>query len=761
LMREIMKRSTKNRAQHGRRLHSLPAIFCRTIAPLIYGVALIALTSCGGGSGLQPSQGSGQLAGNWQFTMTAPSDNSFLGGLQGGFLLQNNQSLSGQVTYAIYLPPASSGAAPTLCNSGTAPVTGNINGGTVTLTAVAGPQTFTLSGTLSTSGTTLMGTYSSSANKGCGTAQSGVQWSAVSVPSLTGTIQGFFHSGSAGSSDPTLKNQLFPVTGTLTQGQNIGASNATVTGTLNFTGYPCLSSVSVNGQVSGSSAVLQLIGSNGLSAGQIGAPTGFSNPGPVSILSSAAGLVLQGTNAYGVSSSSCPASTSIAGDVGDICLGVGNTTTCTQPILLSPATLAFPAQQVGTAATTQIITLTNNNLSSAPLSGLTLSFNPQAEAPSSLFSGPSDFTGLPNFTEQDTCASSLGKAFNLAPQQSCTITIGFSPQESCPWLPSTALSGEPPSKCPFSLAATLSVNSPSNPDGNSVFTMPISGIGFSAIIPSTPELDFGNEAVGESSAPQVLSLINQGANPVQILPALSTPCVNPAQGQLPLPRPILSGEISGLQVDQGNLGADNGVSPATILYNCDSDLTSELPNFQISQDGCSGTLLIPQSSCSLTITFVPQPSTSLVSGLDYFLELNTLECTSAVTANCEIDSGRFPVELKANSTSPLRMTPTAGLAFGNVPAGQTSSPLTVTVFNDPKAPNPGTVTFNGNVLQGTSFAETDTCAGSLAPGSSCTFTITFTPLKGGGVFTSGTITISYTMGQITQTQFIYLRGTGE
>jgi hypothetical protein len=748
------------------------ALFPKAAAALILGMALIVLSSCGGGSGLEQSQGGGQLAGNWQFTMTPPGDNSFLGGLQGGFLLQSNDSLSGQVTYAVYLPPTSSGAPATLCNSGTAPVTGNINGGTVTLTAVAGPQIFTLNGTLSASGTTLMGTYSSSANKGCGSAQGGLQWTAISVPPVTGTVQGFFHSGSAGSSDPNLKNQLFPVAGTFTQGENIGASNATVTGTLSFQGYPCLNSVSVNGQVSGSTAILQLIGSNGLSAGQIGAPAGFSDPGPASILSSSAGLVLQGTNAYGVSTSSCPAS-NVAGDIGDICLGIGNTTTCTQPILLSPASLAFPLQQVGTAVTTQIITLTNNNISSIPLSGLTLSFNPQSAVPHSLFSGPSDFTGLPNFTEVDNCASSLGKAFNLAPQQSCTITIGFSPQESCPWLPSTALSGEPPSACPFPLTSTLTVNSPSSLDANNTFTMPISGIGFSAIVPSTPELDFGNEAVGESSEPQLLSLINQGVNPVQILPALSGPCTNPTSstGVLPLtlPRPLLSGEVGGLQVVQGGSGGGGGTplavvtnqSPASITYDCDSDLKSKLPNFQISQDGCSGTLLTPQSSCSLTITLVPQPSTSLVSGLDYFLELNTLECTSTVTANCEIDSGRFPVELKANSTSPLRMTPAAGLAFGTVPAGESSSPMTVTVFNDPKDPNAGTVSFNGNVLQGTSFAETDTCAGSLAPGRSCTFNVTFTPLKGGSVYLSGTITISYTLGQINQTQTIYLRGTGE
>ena len=30
------------------------------------------------------------LSGNWQFTLANPPDGSFLGGLQGGFLLQNN-----------------------------------------------------------------------------------------------------------------------------------------------------------------------------------------------------------------------------------------------------------------------------------------------------------------------------------------------------------------------------------------------------------------------------------------------------------------------------------------------------------------------------------------------------------------------------------------------------------------------------------------------------------------------------------------------
>jgi hypothetical protein len=730
---------------------SFPVRRERKSLSLLLLAGLMVLSGCGGSNTSNQPQASGQLAGNWQFTLATPPDGSFEGNCPsssgtlaplcfGGFLLvQNNGSVTGAITYAIVLP----GANPTICNSGSAPVTGTVNGQTVTLTAAAGNQTFTLTGVLNAS--TMMGTYTSTAGKGCGTAQTGLQWSAIYVPPLSGAIGGNLHSTQSGS----LRNQVFPVTGTLTQGENIGASNATVTGTLNFQGYPCLSSASVNGQVSGNSVVLQIIANNGLNIGQIGAPAGFVNPGPVTVLSSAAGTALQGSNGYSVTTSSCPGGVT---DIGDVCLGLGNTTACTQPILFSTASLVFPPQQVGSAPTTQTITVTNNNVSGTPLTGLSLAFNPQS-GPSDL-TLLSDFDGLPDFMEQDDCASPTGSPFNLAPQQSCIVTISFSPQQSCPWMPSTQFNGgEPPSRCPSPLTASLAVTSPASADDDTSFAIPITGAGFSAIVPSTPELDFGSEAVGERSAPQLLSFTNQGANSVQLLPALNIPCVNPAAGNLTLPRPLAPGVVAGLQVV-----ASINVNGSTFTYLCDSDITSKLPNFQISADDCSGTLLVPQASCSLMVTFVPQPSTSLVSGLDYFLELNTLQCTSTTTSNCEIDSGRYPVELKANLPSPLRMTPSAGLNFGIEAVGQTSTPQTVTIFNDPKDPKSATINFTGNLLQGSSFTETDNCSGSLAPGNSCVVTVTFLPAKVG--FTAGTFTIGYTLGQA-QTQTIFLRGTSQ
>jgi hypothetical protein len=295
----------------------------------------------------------------------------------------------------------------------------------------------------------------------------------------------------------------------------------------------------------------------------------------------------------------------------------------------------------------------------------------------------------------------------------------------------------------------LIVTSPSSADGNTAFAVPVSGIGFSAIVPSTPELDFGAEALTETSAPQSLSFTNQGTAPVQILPALNSPCVNSGTTVLTLPRPPAPGLVAGLQVTTGNI-TRNG---STISYNCDSDLTSKEPNFRISADDCSGTLLAPLASCSLQVTYAPQPATALP--LDYFLELNTLECTSTTTANCEVDSGRFPVELTANLPSPLRMTPGAGLDFGIQTRGQAGVPLTITIFNDPNDPKAGTVNFTGNLVKG-DYTEADNCGASLAPGASCTMTVTFHPKIVG--FDPGTITVTYTVGQ---TQTIHLRGTGQ
>lgn len=760
-------------------------------------MAIILLSACSGTNSSSTSQSNTTLQGNWQFTMAAQtdgnsSDPTFSGGLLGGFLLESNGAITGQTVYSV----TSSNAVPSTgaCNSGSAPVSVVLNGQSVTITEIAGTQTFTLSGTLSSDGSKMTGTYTATAGTGangsvCGYAVSGLSWSAVLVPPLTGSITGSFHSGGIGDNSGLL-NEDFPVTGSLVQGGNIGATSATVTGSLSFidpssglSDYPCvpLGTVSVNGQISGNTVILQLIDPDGATDGQIGIPlsqvTSSSGANVVTFNQTTNGSVLQSVGqAYVVNTKSCPSNSSgNFEDLGFICLALNGSTACQEPITLSPAILTFPAQFLTSTSTQQVITLTNS--SGGTLDGLALTLN---DNNTYAFGGESDFNNLPSFSETDACGvggvSSQGQPFTLTSGQSCTITVTFSPQEGCPWLPfgnPPSAGGSPPEWCPLAFQGwQLAVTSPTSADNDTSFVVPVTGIGLSAIQPSTPELDFGAEEQfnpPESSLPQVLSFTNTSTNPVQILGA--APCVNPQKGPLILPAPRqASSAVAGLQVVGQQPGVNNPISPyfgapaPTISYNCDSDPGTSQPNFQISLDTCTGALLAPQEGCSLQITYVPQPNTALMGGADYFLQLNTLQCWPAGALPsgsnpCEIDSGRFPVELKADPASPLRMSPSAGLDFGAQSVDTKSAPMTITLTNDPVMKSPQTITFVGRILASGSYSESDDCPASLAPGSSCVVSVAFKPGSVG--FAPGTLTINYTPEPTTSPQTVWLRGTGQ
>jgi hypothetical protein len=449
----------------------------KTVAPASLTVALLVatmmLSSCGSNNNSNNTQvNDNSLEGNWQFTMAPPPDGSFLGGLQGGFLLETNSTITGSAAYAVSLP-----LLPYPCNSGSSQVTGTITDQTVSLTAVAGSQTLTLTGTLSFDGTTVVGTYSSTAGtagdgSACGTVQSGLQWSAVLVPTITGPIQGNFHStgGPAG-----LAEQDFLVSGGLFQAANTGASSAVVTGNLTFlnattnlSDYPCFTSASLSGQVSGNIVNLQIVGPDGSILGGIGelpGSNGVTGVNPVTITSATGGAILNGGGpTYIVGTNSCPQSSGStltvgnAGDYGSICLAFGSASACQQPITLTPSALAFPAQVLGTPPTIETITLAD--ASSAVLGSLTLTL--------------ANNSGEPNFMETDTCGvngnPSMGQPFDLISGQPCVITITFAPLQTC------AL-GTPPDQCPSPLTATLAVTSAST---DTIFTVPITGMGVSA-----------------------------------------------------------------------------------------------------------------------------------------------------------------------------------------------------------------------------------------------------------------------------------------
>src|SRR5215831_16025298 len=125
-----MLRLNTNRSQMRRTL--LPTRPRRSKHLWLFVVGSLLLSSCGSSSHNNPLLLGPQLSGNWQFTVAPPGDQSFTGGLQGGFLVQDNNSLTGSIAFSVASPTPS-----TVCNSGSAAVTGTISGQNISLTAVA------------------------------------------------------------------------------------------------------------------------------------------------------------------------------------------------------------------------------------------------------------------------------------------------------------------------------------------------------------------------------------------------------------------------------------------------------------------------------------------------------------------------------------------------------------------------------------------------------------------------------------------------
>jgi hypothetical protein len=117
-----------------------------------------------------------------------------------------------------------------------------------------------------------------------------------------------------------------------------------------------------------------------------------------------------------------------------------------------------------------------------------------------------EVNNVPDFVETDNCAASLGSTFVLNTGQFCTVTISFTPQESCS--PATA-----PSLCP---TATLSLLSDiTNADDIPVLTVltvvPISGAGVNGAASTFSARNFGAEvALEETIHDQILSFKQSG-----------------------------------------------------------------------------------------------------------------------------------------------------------------------------------------------------------------------------------------------------------
>ena len=161
-------------------------------------------------------------------------------------------------------------------------------------------------------------------------------------------------------------------------------------------------------------------------------------------------------------------------------------------------------------------------------------------------------------------------------------------------------------------------------------------------------------------------------------------------------------------------------------------------------DCSSAFTLTPGASCTLSISFAPQTGGSL-QGTATFTDnaLNSLDAMQAMNL-----SGT------ATGTAPQASLSTNILSFGNQTVSSTSAAQMVVLSNSGQTVlSIASINISGN------FAETNNCGNSLAQGTSCQISVTFTPQSTGAL--AGMLTITDNANnQAASVQTVSLTGTG-
>ena len=246
---------------------------------------LFTAAGCGGGKvgGASASNApGGPLAGNWQIVLAEGVPRIPAQLLVSGFLLQSKNSITGSVQV-----PGNGAQGQQKC-AGVGLLSGTVDGNSVTFAINEGGTTLTFNGALSSDGT-MAGDYEGPGGACLGSATSGT-WTAAEIPELNGNFSGTISNSSYMALVTGMNADQVPpiqISATFNQSPNIGASNATLTGTMNAQGYPCFATAYLTGTISGSNVVLSVFGFDGTLIGSLGTGTA-----PATVSSGSSGVSL-------------------------------------------------------------------------------------------------------------------------------------------------------------------------------------------------------------------------------------------------------------------------------------------------------------------------------------------------------------------------------------------------------------------------------------------------------------------------------------
>jgi hypothetical protein len=231
----------------------------RTIVTALLVFLLLTLTACGGGSSPPPPAASGPLAGNWQMVLLQENQSSLS---VSGFLADINNTLTGSVQ----VPPLGN---QNRCG-GVSPLTGTVDGQNVTFSVNEFGTTVTFNGTISSDNQSMSGDFQGLGGA-CLTQPTTGTWNAFLIPPLNGNFTGTINSAYMELLQGLQNPVPVTVSGSFTESTNAGASNATLSGTITAVGYPCFTTASLTGTISGQNVYLQIYNYNGEQIGTLGA----------------------------------------------------------------------------------------------------------------------------------------------------------------------------------------------------------------------------------------------------------------------------------------------------------------------------------------------------------------------------------------------------------------------------------------------------------------------------------------------------------
>ncbi len=278
---------------------------------------------------------------------------------------------------------------------------------------------------------------------------------------------------------------------------------------------------------------------------------------------------------------------------------------------------------------------------------------------------------------------------------------------------------------------------------------------------SSYSLDYGTQAVGSSSAPQIVTLTNHGSNPVSInliatgssftqTNTCASSLATGASCQISVRfSPMGGGELHSV------LGIFTGatLNPQAVFLNG----IGLAPQVQLNAYfSFYGQVIGTSNTQTGTLTNVGQAPLAInsivYSGTTDFVESNNCPIspnTLAVGSSCTLSVTYTPTLVGSESgtitfnDNALPSTQTVSVFGSSVSAGvptltPTSLTFPTTLIGQSSAPQTATLTNTGtgalgiqNIYSYNDFVETNNCPASLTVGSSCTISVTFTPSQEG------------------------------